>query len=164
MGRSKRIISSILLFFTISICWGCTEKPTPTDEPTATPIPYYEFQGIRAGAKWTEALAIFGEPENQIQEDVLLTTYTYPHYMVMTAKQGGEEYVTAIRLRSSAVETARGTVVGDSKETVIQQEGNDFIIDGSGNLLYVKEETTLCFMLDEDGTVYAIEYGSISEE
>ncbi len=164
MSRSKRIIGVILLAFTISVGWGCAKKPASNGEATATQTPYYAFQGIRAGVDWGTARSVLGDPENEIQEDATSTTYTYPHFMVMTAKQGSREIVSVIRLRNSYIETANGSIVGDSKETIIKNEGKDFVTDSIGNLIYIKEDTTLRFVLDMDGVVTAIEYGGISEE
>lgn len=160
MRRKKKLIGVMCLFLTFSLCWGCTSK-SAQEEPTSTSLPYYEFQGVRAGANWTDAKLVFGEPENQIQEDSSLTTYTYPHIMVITAKLNGQESVKAIRLRSNAVATAQGSMIGDLKETIIKNEGTVYTTDREGGMVYVKETTTLCFMLDEDGMVIAIEYGMI---
>lgn len=114
--------------------------------------------------EWAEALAVFGQYETCIQEDSTVTIYTYPHFMVLTAQEENQEIVTGIRFRSSDVETARGSVIGDSKETIIKKEGKDYVTDGYSFLSYRKEKTVLDFMLDEDGSVYAIEYGRVVEE
>ncbi len=114
--------------------------------------------------EWAEALAVFGQYETCIQEDSTVTIYTYPHFMVLTAQEENQEIVTGIRFRSSDVETARGSVIGDSKETIIKKEGKDYVTDGYSFLSYRKEKTVLSFMLDEDGSVYAIEYGRVVEE
>ena len=165
MYGKKKILCVILLIFTVCVCVACTETPAVTDpSATETANPYYTFKGVKAGDSWNEALAVFGSYENCIQEDDIYTTYTYPHFMVTTVKQGNQEDVMSIRLRSSAVETEDGSAIGDSKETVIKCEGKTYTLDSYGGLVYVKEHTTLTFTLDEDGTVYAITYGSIDKE
>ena len=162
MDRKRWLTSIVLLLCTLVLCCGCTETTPGEPDPTATPIPHYEFQGIRAGMRWADAQAVFGAPENTIREDGGQTTYTYPHFMVMTVTQGGQESVSVIRLRSDAMKTARGAVIGDTKEDVIKKEGKDYITDSQGRLVYTKQETILRFLLDVDGMVYAIEYTLIS--
>ncbi len=162
MGRGKRVIGIILLVCTLCFLWGCKETP---GQPKPAENPYYEFQGVRVGDDFSDAQAVFGAYESRIREDAVLTTYMYSHFMVVTATQQNKEIITLIVLRSNAFATEEGVAIGDTRETVIEKQGEDFIDDTiQGQMIYVKKDTVLTFLVDEDGVVLSITYSQIAEE
>ena len=162
MGKGKKVICTILLVCTLCGLWGCKER---TGEPKPAENPYYAFQGVRVGTAFSEAQAVFGAYENRIQEDATLTTYMYPHFMVVTAAPKNEEIITTIVLRSNAFATEEEVAIGDTRETVIEKQGENFVEDTvQGQMTYVKKDTALTFLVDAEGIVLSITYSQIAEE
>lgn len=161
MGKGRKVICTILLACTLCCLWSCKET---SGEPKPTENPYYAFQGVQVGTDFSQAQAVFGAYENRIQEDTQ-TTYLYAHYIVTTGTQGDREIVTSIVLRSNAVATEKEVAIGDTREKVIAAYGEDFIDDTvQGQMIYVKQDTVLTFLVDEEGVVLSITYSQISEE
>lgn len=162
MGKGKMVICTILLVCTLCFFGGCKQrKPavTPPDEK-----PYFEFQGVRVGTEFSIGEEAFGTYENRIPEGDQ-TTYTYPHFMVITGMVQNKEVITSIILRSNAVTTEEEVAIGDTRETVLSAYGMEFIEDPlHGNLIYTKKDTVLTFLIDADGYVLTITYSQIAEE
>lgn len=161
----KKFACFIFVFLSLCSLGGCkTSKPIEPVEPTQPPKNYYEFQGVRVGSPWQDALEILGDYEDRLETDTVFTDYVFPQYMVVTYKQDDEEFVHTIRLRSDGVTTEEGAMVGDTKDAVVEKQGADYTTDEFGNIIYVKKTTVLKFFIDEDGFVFSIEYYENSEE
>ena len=158
MGKGKMVICTILLLCTVCFFSGCQER-TGTPEES----PYYAFQGVRIGTAFGDAQDVFGAYENRIAEDAHLVQYLYAHFFVITAQKGDREEITTIVLRSNAVGTEEGVSIGDGREKVIETYGADFT-EEQGQMTYVKQDTALTFLVDEEGIVLSITYSRIAEE
>lgn len=162
MGKGKMVICVTLLVCTLCFLGACNQNPaTPTPEEKT----HYEFQGIRVGDLFSDARETLGMYENRIQEDAALTTYMYSHFFVVTTQTGDQEVIISIVLRSNAVTTEEEVAIGDTREKVIEAYGEDFVDDTvQGQMIYVKKDTVLTFLVDEEGVVLSITYSQISEE
>ncbi len=162
----KKFACFVLLCLSLCSLWGCKQNPKPTEpvSPTQSPKNYYEFQGVRVGSAWKDALEILGDYEDRLETDAVFTDYVFSQYMVVTYKQDNREVVHTIRLRSDGVTTEEGATVGDTKDAVIEKQGETYTTDQFGNMIYVKKTTVLKFLIDEDGFVFSIEYYENSEE
>ncbi len=162
---SKQMTTWIFVVMILFSLCGCQNHP---HIPMATTGPNekerYEFQGVGLNTDFAQALKKLGDYETKISAGDGGTIYHFDHYMMTTVAQDGQERIQTIILRSSAVETEEGTVIGDSKETVIQNQGQDYLSAAADTLTYIKKDTVLSFLLDEDGAVLSIQYGLVQPE
>lgn len=116
---------------------------------------------IAIDAKAEECLTALGEPLSYFESPScafgdLDKVYTYSGFEVDTYSLEGIDYISAVIFKDDSVYTPEGICLGDTMLKVKEIYGEP-TTEENAILSYVKDETNLCFLIN-DGVVVSVEY------
>lgn len=125
----------------------------------------YHSCPLPMNAEFAPLLDFIGESDTYFEAascafDGLDKTYTYSDVEIITYPDGDVDYISSIRLLSSAAATPEGITIGSSKADVVAAYGEDFE-EFAGQYTYEDGDAQL-FILFENDAVVSVEYAAIN--
>ncbi len=162
---------------------GDTSVTTPADpgqnEPAKEPAPVeipmpkagsklvfiYKDCPLPMNAEFAPLLDFIGEADSYFEAascafEGLDKTYTYSDVEIITYPDEDVDYISSIRLLSSAAATPEGITIGSSRADVIAAYGEDF--EESGEQYTYEDGDAQLFILFENDAVISVEYAAIN--
>jgi len=143
---------------------GDTEAEKTTEGSEAEAEWYFQKGEVKIhiGDEATALISALGNYSDRFEEkscafEGMDVTYTYPSFMIITAKKNGEseETVSQIVLRDDTVETPEGVYIGSSVASV--EKAYNTTVGDAKNVRLNKGNSDLLFIFDE-GVVGSIQY------
>jgi len=141
--------------------------PPEIPAPQANSRLVFTYRGcpLPMNAEFSPLLDYIGEPESYFEAascafDGLDKTYTYSDVEIITYPDGDVDYISSVRLLSSAAATPEGITIGSSREDVLAAYGEEFEPFGD-QYTYSDGDTTLDILF-RDGAVISVEYACVN--
>ena len=148
-------------------------EPDDTAPPVEIPAPkagsklvfVYRDCPLPMNAEFAPLLDFIGESDSYFEAascafEGLDKTYTYSDVEIITYPDEDVDYISSIRLLSSAAATPEGITIGSSKGDVVAAYGEDF--DAFGEQYTYEDGDAQLLILFENDAVISVEYAAIN--
>lgn len=146
---------------------GSEETPKEIPAPKANSKLVFLYRGcpLPMNAEFAPLLDFIGEADTYFEAascafDGLDKTYTYSDIEIITYPDGDVDYISSIRLLSSAAATPEGITIGSTRQEVEAAYGEDY--EAFGEQYTYEDGDAQLFIIFQDGAVVSVEYAAIN--
>jgi len=141
------------------------QKEVPSPKANSKLVFAYRGCPLPMNAEFAPLLDYIGEADSYFEAascafDGLDKTYTYSDVEIITYPDGDVDYISSIRLLSSAAATPEGITIGSTKDDVIAAYGED--CEMIGNEYTYEDGDAQLIIIFKDDAVTSVEYAAVN--